>query len=204
MRDAATIDISVLAVQIMLIVVGLAGFRQVLRVPAELRANWGLQLAWPRDEGRFLTGVRRAAFSALGLPLLVILVPLHLFTLGPRIAALHFLFGALLTLTGLELATLGVRKPPFASTYASGTNLKVIVPLVAPVALGVIFTLARLERLALSGGARGLAMLLAAGVLVLVGLRALDARQRERRREAGESVEWDELPGVFQRIDLNG
>jgi hypothetical protein len=117
---------------------------------------------------------------------------------------LHFLFGALLTLTGLELATLGVRKPPFASTYAPGRNLKVIVPVVAPVALGVIFTLARLERLALGGGGRGFAILLAAGVLVLVGLRALDARQRERRREAGESVEWDELPGVFQRIDLNG
>jgi hypothetical protein len=202
-RDAASIDVSVLAIQIIMIAVVLFGFRHVLRVPAELRANWSLQLTWPRDEGRFLTGVRRAAFAGLGLPLLVILVPLHLFTLGPPIAALHFLFGALLTLAGLELVTIGVRKPPFASTYASTTNLKAIVPLVAPVALGAIFGLARLERLALRD-ARGVGILLVVFVLVLVGLRALDARQRERRRAAGEPVEWDELPAAMQRIDLNG
>jgi hypothetical protein len=200
---AASVDVSVFAIQIMLIAIVLFGFRHVLRVPAELRANWGLQLAWPRDEGRFLSGVRRAAFAGLGLPLLVLLVPLHLVTLGPRLAAAHFLFGALLTLAGLEVATITLRKPPFASAYASQRNLKAIVPLLAPVALGAIFTLARLERLALRD-ARGIVMLFVAGTLVRVGLRALDARQRERRRAAGEPVEWDELPAAMQRIDLNG
>ena len=130
-------------------------------------------------------------------------MPLHLFTLGPDFAAVHFLFGALLTLAGLELATLGLRKPPFASTYASTRNLKAIVPLLAPVVLGAIYGLARLERLALRD-ARGIGMLLAGVMLVWVGLRALDARQRERRRAAGEPVEWDELPAAMQRIDLNG
>jgi hypothetical protein len=118
-------------------------------------------------------------------------------------AALHLLFGALLTLVGLELVTIGVRKPPFASSYATGSNLKVIVPLAAPVALGVIFALARIERLALRE-ARGIVILFAVGVLVWVGLHALDARQRGRRRAAGEPVEWDELPAAMQRIDLNG
>lgn len=202
-RDAASIDVSVFAIQTMLIAIVLSGFRHVLRVPAELRANWGLQLAWPRDEGRFLAGVKRAAFAGLGLPLLVILAPLHLITLRPRLAAAHFLFGALLTLAGLELATLGLRKPPFASTYASSRNLKAIVPLLAPVVLGGIYGLARLERLAL-GDASGIAMLLAGVTLVWVGLRALDARLRERRRAAGEPVDWDELPAAMQRIDLNG
>jgi hypothetical protein len=201
--DERSVDVNVLAVQILLIVVVLFGFRHVLRVPAELRANWSLQLAWPRDEGRFLSGVRRAAFAGLGLPLLVILVPLHVFTLGPYIAALHFLFGALLALAGFELVTIGLRKPPFASTYNSARNLKAVVPLAAPVVLGVIFALARLERLALQGP-RGIGVLLAGLTLVWVGVRALDARQRERRRVAGEPVEWDELPAAFQRIDLNG
>jgi hypothetical protein len=201
--DAASAGLSVFAIQIMLIAIVLFGFRHVLRVPAELRANWGLQLAWPRDEGRFLTGVRRAAFAGLGLPLLVILVPLHLVLLGPRLAAMHFLFGALITLAGLDLATLGLRKPPFASGYASQRNLKAIVPLAAPVALGVIFALARLERFALRD-ARGVVMLYVAFVLVRACLRVLDARQRERRRAAGEPVEWDELPAALQRIDLNG
>jgi hypothetical protein len=202
-REAASIDVTAFAIQIMLIAIVLAGFQHVLRVPAELRANWGLQLAWPRDEGRFLTGVRRAAFAGIGLPLLVVLVPLHFVTLGPRLAALHFLFGALLTLAGLELATMGQRKPPFASTYASTRNLKAIVPLAAPVLLGAIFGLARLERLALRD-ARGIIILFAALTLVWRGLRLLDARRRERRRAEGEPVEWDELPAVMQRIDLNG
>ena len=197
------VDVNVFAVQILMIAAVLTGFRHVLRVPAELRANWGLQLAWPRDEGRFLTGARRAAFAGVGLPLLVIFVPLHLFTLGPRLAAAHFLFGALVMLAGLELATLGMRKPPFASSYASTRNLKVIVPVLAPVVLGAIYTLARLERLAFRD-AQGMATLFVGTTLVWVGLSVLDARQRERRRAAGEPVEWDELPGVFQRIDLNG
>jgi hypothetical protein len=202
-RAAESIDPSVFALQILLIVIVLFGFRHALRVPAELRANWSLQLAWPRDEGRFLTGVRRAAFAGVGLPLLLILVPLHFFLLGPHLAAAHFLFGVLLTLAGLEVATIGQRKPPFASGYASARNLKAIVPLMAPVALGGIFALARLERAAFRD-ARGMVMLFAACVLLRVGLRALDARQRERRRAAGEPVEWDELPAAMQRIDLNG
>lgn len=203
MAGVAAIDTSVFAIQILLVAVVLFGFRHALRVPAELRANWGLQLAWPRDEGRFLTGVRRAAFAGLGLPLLAVLAPLHYVLLGPGVAAAHFLFGALLTLAGLELATIGLRKPPFASTYATAANLKVIVPLGAPVALGGIFVLASIERAALHG-ARGVAILCATVMLVWLGLRVLDARQRERRRVEGEPVEWDELPGEFQRIDLNG
>ena len=197
------VDVNVFAVQILMIAAVLTGFRHVLRVPAELRANWGLQLAWPRDEGRFLTGARRAAFAGVGLPLLVIFVPLHLFTLGPRLSFAHFLFGALVMLAGLELATLGMRKPPFASSYASTRNLKVIVPVLAPVVLGAIYTLARLERLAFRD-AQGMATLFVGTTLAWVGLSVLDARQRERRRAAGEPVEWDELPAALQRIDLNG
>jgi hypothetical protein len=200
---ASVVDINVLAIQPMLIVAVLFGFRHALRVPAELRANWSLQLAWPGDDRHYLTGVRRAAFAGLGLPLLVILVPLHVLTLGPYLAAVHALFGALLTLVGLEVATFGLRKPPFASNYATVANLKAIAPLVAPVGFGFIYGFARLERLALRD-ARGVGMLLAGCALLWVGLRVLDARQRERRRVVGEPVEWDELPAVMQRIDLNG
>jgi hypothetical protein len=200
---ASVVDINVLAIQPMLIVAVLFGFRHALRVPAELRANWSLQLAWPGDDRHYLTGVRRAAFAGLGLPLLVILVPLHVLTLGPYLAAVHALFGALLTLVGLEVTTFGLRKPPFASNYATVANLKAIAPLVAPVGFGFIYGFARLERLALRD-ARGVGMLLAGCALLWVGLRVLDARQRERRRVVGEPVEWDELPAVMQRIDLNG
>jgi hypothetical protein len=193
----------VLAIQLVLIAAVLTGFRHALRVPAELGANWSLQLAWPGDERRYLIGVKRAALTGLGLPLLVILSPLHVLTLGPGIAAIHFLFGVLLILVGLELTTIGLRKPPFASTYVPGFNLKGVAAFLAPAAIVFIYALASLERRALGGG-RGIGVLFAVFALLWVGLRALDARQRKRQRAAGEPVEWDELPSVTQRMDLSG
>lgn len=201
--EPGVVDLNVLAIQFMMIVTVLFGFRHALRVPAELRANWSLQLAWPGDERPYLTGVRRAAFVGLGLPLLAILTPLHVVMLGPRVAAMHFVFGAVVTLVGLELTTLGLRKPPFASNYATVANLKAIAPLVAPAAFAIVYTLARLERVAFQS-ARSMVTLLAVFVLMWMGLRVLDARQREKQRAAGEPIVWDELPPAFQRMDLNG
>jgi hypothetical protein len=202
-RVASSLDTSVLAIQLVLIAAVLTGFRQALRVPAELRANWSLQLAWPGDERRYLIGVKRAALFGLGLPLLVILAPLHVLTLGPGVAAVHFLFGLLLMLVGLELTTIGLRKPPFASTYVPGSNLKVVAAFLAPAVIISIYVLASIEHRAL-GGVRGIGILLGVFLLLWVGLRALDAHQRRRQRAAGEPVEWDELPSVTQRMDLSG
>ena len=53
----------------------LVGFRHVIRVPAELRANWGFQLAWRERTRAFVAGVRRAAIIGLVLPALAILLP---------------------------------------------------------------------------------------------------------------------------------
>jgi hypothetical protein len=204
---AASVDVEaikgVLAVQLVMVVTVLAGFRHALRVPAELRANWSLQLAWPGEERRYLIGVKRAAVAILGLPLFFILVPLHVLTLGPGAAAVHFLFGLLVMLVGLELTTIGLLKPPFASTYAPGANMKVVGAALAPFVLIVIHVITLLEGAALRD-ARGSAMLLGGTLLVWGGLRALDMRRRERQREAGEPVEWDEIPSSAPRMDLSG
>ncbi|MEO7134438.1 MAG: hypothetical protein ABI024_09465, partial [Vicinamibacterales bacterium] len=53
----------------------LVGFRHIIRVPVELRANWGFQMAWRGREDAFVSGVRRAAVLALVLPSLAILFP---------------------------------------------------------------------------------------------------------------------------------
>ncbi len=67
----------------------LVGFRHVIRVPAELRANWGFQLAWRERTRAFVAGVRRAAIIGLVLPALAILLPLYMFVMGPQLALMH-------------------------------------------------------------------------------------------------------------------
>ena len=54
---------SIIAIQTVIVTLLLAGFRRAVRVPAELRANWVLQMSWRDAERRFLSGVKRAASS---------------------------------------------------------------------------------------------------------------------------------------------
>jgi hypothetical protein len=58
--------------QIALITALLGGFRYAIRRPAELRANWTIQMAWLSEHRSFLVGSKRAASLALiALPLVL-------------------------------------------------------------------------------------------------------------------------------------
>ena len=62
--SVSALPTGVFAIQPMFYGALLVAFRHGIRVPAELRANWAVQLAW-RDRAReFLTGVRRALWPA--------------------------------------------------------------------------------------------------------------------------------------------
>ena len=64
-------------------------------MPAELRANWGFQLAWRGRERAFVWGVKCAAVIALVLPALAVVLPLFVFVLGPTLALMHAALGLL-------------------------------------------------------------------------------------------------------------
>ncbi len=94
-RNAAdAMTAGVLAVQPVLVAALLTGFRHAVRVPAELAANWAVQVAWAGDTRRHIAGAKAAgALLFVALPVLVLL-PLYALLFTPRDAVAIALCGA--------------------------------------------------------------------------------------------------------------
>jgi hypothetical protein len=198
--DDASIPLAVLAVQSMLVIALIAGFRHAVRVPAELRANWTFHMSWSGDERPFLAGARRAGFLALIMPTLLALAPLNALVLGWRAALAHLVCGLLVSLALLRTVLLGFRKVPFASSYVPSINLKALSPIYLLMFLLVSYGLAAIERAALADATGTTAFLTILGVLV-VSVGTTDRLQRRTR----EPIDLDEPPApATQRLGLGG
>jgi len=174
----------------------LVGFRHIIRVPAELRANWGFQLAWRERDRAFITGVRRAALVALVLPALAVLLPLFIYVLGTQSALLHAALGLAGAIVFLELLLVTYEKVPFTCTYLPSENMKALVPIYAVAFLIGAANFARMQVQAMiSGDPTGILITLA---VLFVGLRVASLRRVRR-----PLVEFDEAPSTFQRLGLH-
>jgi len=147
--DVATVPPTILAVQWLLLASVLTGFRQATQVPSDLRASRTFSLAWTGDTGSYLSGVKRAAFVGLVLPILLILFAWHATVLGPAIAALHFAVGAVFSVLLIEVLFLRYHRLPFVSAYEPTVELKSHGVLYVLVMLVLSFVLAGIERFAL-------------------------------------------------------
>ncbi len=108
----------------------LCGMRHVFAVPAELRANWVFQVSDRGEARRCLAGVKKGMLVMGVLPLFALLLPLHVLFWGWRTAALHMLFGAVVSWLLVEVLLVGFEKFPFTCSYLPGkANLKVSWPL---------------------------------------------------------------------------
>ena len=193
-RDVPT---GVFAIQPMFYGALLVAFRHGIRVPAELRANWAVQLAW-RDRGRqFLTGVRRAALAGVVIPALLVVLPLFAYLLGLPLALAHAALGLAGAAVVLEVLLFSYEKVPFTCTYVPSENLKAFgIPYVVAFLIGAsIF--AGMERAALQDS---LAWLRLVGLLVLItGV----VRVASLRRTSGPPVDFNEAPTTTQRLGLH-
>ena len=185
-----------LAVQPLLYGALLVGFRHVIRVPAELRANWGFQLAWREQHRAFVTGVKAAAIVALALPALAVLLPLFVFALGPWLALGHAALGLAGAIVFLEALMLTYDKVPFTCTYLPSENMKALAPVyvIAFVIGATIF--ARLQYDALYGVG-----VISTSVTLVVAFAALRLASLARKRLP--RVDFDEAPATFQRLGLD-
>ena len=174
----------------------LVGFRHAIRVPAELRANWGFQLAW-RDRTRaFVAGVKRAAVMALVLPALAISLPLYTFVLGPQLALMHAALGLAGAIVLLEALMVSYDKVPFTCTFLPNENMKALAPIYAIAFIIGALNFARMQHDALQGyGAIRLLIVLTAAFVIL--------RVMSVRRARVPHVEFDEAPATYQRLGLN-
>jgi hypothetical protein len=174
----------------------LVGFRHIIRVPAELRANWGFQLAWRERERAFLRGARRAAIVALVVPAIVALLPLFSFVLGTPNAALHAALGLAGAIVFLEALLVAYDKVPFTCTYLPSENMKALAPIYALLFIVGALNFARLQVTAIASG-DPTRLLLTLGILFVV-LRVMALRRTRR-----PLVEFDEAPSTCQQLGLN-
>lgn len=174
----------------------LVAFRHLVRVPAELRANWAIQMAWQGRVRAFSSGAQAAAFVTLALPAILLVIPPVALVAGLPLALAHALLGMLGAAILLEALMLMYDRAPFTCSYVPGDNTRVLAPIYAAMFLIGALMFARLQLAILSGAFTlpGLAGL----VLLLVSLRVASTR-RVRKAQVG----FDDAPVTFQQLGLH-
>ena len=186
-----------LSIQPLLYGILLVAFRHVLRVPAELRANWGIQVAWQGKSRAFANGVQAAALLSIALPAIVAAFPPIAFAGGVSFAAGHALLGVAGAAIVLEALMLSYDKVPFTCTYLPGDNMRALAPIYGMAFLIGAAVFARVELGILTGGyaVAGVAALAA----IWIALRIASAL---RPRVA--DVDFNEAPVSLHQLGLHG
>lgn len=192
-----------LAVQLFLILLLLLAFRHVVRIPAELRARWAIELGLANDAEAYLRGAMRAAMAALICGPALVLLPLYIAAFGAATALLHFVLVVAIGTLILEALFVNARTMPFACSYVTRVHPGVVAPVVIGVAL-VTAGVSRLEQYALGSPNRVAVML----IIIAVCVAALRAARRHRRRMArsfkGAELIFDDIPeSTIQRLGLS-
>jgi len=185
-----------LAIQPLLYGSLLVAFRHVLRVPAELRANWGIQVAWQGKARAFANGVQAAAMLSIALPAILAVVPPIAFAGGVPFAAGHALVGMAGAAIVLEVLMLSYDKVPFTCTYLPGDNMRAMAPIYGLAFLIGASTFARLELAILTG------RYTVAGITALAAmLIALRIASTLRPRVA--DIDFNEVPVSLSELGLH-
>jgi hypothetical protein len=174
----------------------LVGFRHAIRVPAELRANWGFQMAWRGRERDFVAGSRRAALVGLVLPSLIIVAVLDVAVLGPWFAVQHALLGMAGGIVLLEALMVSYEKVPFTCSYVPNENMKALGPLYLLMFMIGAASFARMESAAITTQSFGQLL-----VLLAILFAALRTFTLSRHRLA--PVDFDEVPASAQKLGLH-
>jgi hypothetical protein len=175
----------------------LIGFRHAIRVPAELRANWGFQIAWRDRPRQFLAGARAAAIVLLVLPALAVVVPLVAYVLGPVPALVHAGLGLAGAVVLLDALLFTYAKVPFTCSYLPSEPLKALAPLYLMMFLLGASIFAGLERMALASTGAALRLLAILAVLFVV-IRLVSLRQPRLA-----AIDFNEAPVTTQRLGLH-
>ena len=196
-RPEARPTARLLSIQPLLYGILLVAFRHMLRVPAELRANWGIQVAWQGKARAFANGVRAAALLSIALPAIVAVVAPIAFAGGVLFAAAHALVGVAGAAIFLDALMLSYDKVPFTCTYLPGDNMRAVAPIYGIAFLIGASAFAQLELAILTGSysVAGVAALAA----IFIALRVASAL---RPRVA--DIDFNEAPVSLQNLGLHG
>jgi hypothetical protein len=102
----------------------LTGLTAIVRIPVDLGANWIFQIGPDHEAASASTGLRTVILTCGLLPVLLMLVPVHIYLLGFSSALLFFVYCWLLGVLLLEALTWQFSFIPFAREQTvSNTNL---------------------------------------------------------------------------------
>ncbi len=105
----------------------LVGLRFAFSVPADLNANWIFKITGKQNLSISCCGIQAFMFGAANMPLLLVFVPYYVIGYGIRMALMHVLFSAVLSLLLINLLLFRFDKLPFACSYIPGkANLKAL------------------------------------------------------------------------------
>jgi hypothetical protein len=190
---------SIFAIPIVAVGLVVSGFRHAMRVPAELRAGWLLQLCWSGDERAYVSGVKWAGVASAALPALGATLWVAGLTLPWPAAVAVSMFAALVTLLLFDMIAFRLDHWPFASPYASDDNAAELAPIYGLGFIFAMFIAAQLQRAAFATPA-GAATLVGAALLAVIIVRAVDARPSPAR-----NVEtWNRALIDAGRVNLSG
>ncbi len=97
-----------------------SALRAAFNFPAELSANWAVQLAETADPAPHVTATRKWILVCGVLPLFALLAPLEVARFPWRAAAFHAAYGVALSALLIEILFFGFRKVPFTCGYFPG------------------------------------------------------------------------------------
>lgn len=186
-----------LAVQPLFFGALLVGFRHAMRVPVELRAGWGFEIAWREHDRQFLTGVRRAALVGVAIPALLAALPLFVAVIGWPTALAHAALGLAGAVVLLEVLLVGYTKVPFTCTYVPNENMKALGPLFVILFLIGASMFAGMQRDALAAPADTVRLLLVLAI-VFAACRTISIRTRRPAL-----MDFHEAPVTTQRLGLH-
>ncbi len=166
----------------------LSGMRYVFSIPVELRANWIFRVTETNARDHLLDGVEKVVLTLGVAPILILMLPVHVWLLGGAMAAVHFVEGGLLSLILMELVLFDFEKVPFTCSYLPGKrNVTQTLVLYWVAFSAYAYTMTSIEAWSLNDPAR---------VLTVVGLLlAAFCRLRIARKEY-----WGHLPLLFDDV----
>jgi hypothetical protein len=195
--DSVPLTAGILAVQPVLLTALLIGFRHAVRIPAELAANWAVQVAWAGDTRPHVAGTKAAGALLFVVVPVLALVPLYTAVFSFREAVIIAICGLAGGVVILETIFMSFRKMPFACGYLPA-NLKTILPIAFAAFVFFTYQFSHLQLAAMRAGAASRFAVALGGLFFT--LRGIDAFRRRTPRP----FEFDEMPEPpTQRLGLS-